>query len=89
MTAREQLVAYIATLAALVICLLGAMIIAAVVPPILGKLETFALGTVFGGLIGVLRIPSQRQTTTASTDSGDVNVSPPPSPVNDGGGGVG
>ena len=77
MTAREQLVAYIATLAALVVALLGSMIIAAYVPAILGKIEVFALGTVFGGLIGVLRIPSARA-PVASTESGDISVAPTP-----------
>lgn len=72
MTAREQLIAYLATLAALVIVVLGAMLIGAWVPAVLGKIEVFALGTVFGGLIGVLRIPSTRP--TATTDSGDANV---------------
>ena len=74
MTAREQLLAYLATLIALVTALLGAMLISAWVPAVLGKIEVFALGTVFGGLIGVLRIPSARN-PVASTDSGDVNVS--------------
>lgn len=73
MTAREQLVAYLATLAALVIVLLGAMGIAAIAEPLIGKMEAFGLGTVTGGLIGVLRIPNVR-TPVALTDSGDVNV---------------
>lgn len=73
MTANQQLLAYLATLAALVVSLLGAMVIAAYVPAVLGKIEVFALGTVFGGLIGVLRIPSSRN-PVASTESGDVTV---------------
>lgn len=77
MTNREQLIAYICTLVALVASLLGAMLISAWVPAVLGKIEVFALGTVFGGLIGVLRIPSSGNRTTATTDSGDVNVTPP------------
>lgn len=73
MTAREQLIAYIATLMALVLALIGSMLIAAFVPGILGHVADFGIGTVTGGLIGVLRIPSQR-TPIGSTDSGDVNV---------------
>lgn len=73
MTAREQLIAYLATLTALVVVLLGALIVAAIFPEVMGKLESFGLGTVTGGLIGVLRIPSISK-PLASTDSGDVNV---------------
>lgn len=73
MTAREQLIAYLATLLALVVALVGSMIIAAFVPGVLGHVADFGIGTVTGGLIGVLRIPSTR-TPVAQTDSGDVNV---------------
>jgi hypothetical protein len=76
MTPSEQLIAYLATLAALVITLLGAMIIASLVPSVLGKIEVFALGTVFGGLIGVLRIPSARANPVATTETGDITVPP-------------
>jgi len=70
---REQLIAYLATLAALVLTLLGAMLIAAFVPAVMDKISDFALGTVFGGLIGVLTRPAARS-PTATTDSGDVTV---------------
>lgn len=73
MTAREQLIAYLATLATLVLALLGAMLIAAFVPGVLGHVADFGIGTVTGGLIGVLRIPSVRS-PVAATESGDVNV---------------
>lgn len=73
MTAREQLVAYLATLGALVLVFIIAVIGFGIWPALAGKSETFALGTIFGGLIGVLRIPSTR-TPVAQTDSGDVNV---------------
>lgn len=73
MTAREQLFAYVATLVALVVVVMGAMITAAIDPDILGKVEAFGIGTVTGGLIGVLRIPSLRN-PVASTESGDVNL---------------
>jgi hypothetical protein len=74
MSAQEQLIAYLATLAALVLVIVFALLIAAWVPLVMGKMEVFGLGTVTGGLIGVLRIPSARA-AVASTDSGDVNVS--------------
>lgn len=73
MNAREQLIAYCATLAALITVVMGALITAAIDPDVLGKLEVFGIGTVTGGLIGVLRIPSLRS-PVASTESGDVNV---------------
>ncbi|QQV76538.1 hypothetical protein H5J25_13910 [Sphingomonas aliaeris] len=73
MTAREQLVAYIATLTALVLVIIVALLIAAWVPEVMGKMEVFGLGTVTGGLIGVLRFPSARS-PVATTDNGDVNV---------------
>jgi len=60
MTAREQLIAYLATLAILALVIIAALVIAAVAPAVMGKMEVFGLGTVTGGLIGVLRIPSAR-----------------------------
>lgn len=73
MTAREQLVAYLATLFTLVVVFVAALIAACYAPNLIGRLEAFGLGTITGGLIGILRIPSSR-TPTATTDSGDVNV---------------
>jgi hypothetical protein len=58
---REQLVAYLATLATLVLVFIAALVAAAIAPALLGKVEAFGLGTITGGLIGVLRLPSQRQ----------------------------
>lgn len=77
MTAREQLVAYIATLAALVIVFIAALLAArsGVDAATIG--QAFGLGTITGGLIGVLRIPSAR-TPVASTESGDISVAPTP-----------
>lgn len=72
MTQHEQLIAYLSTLATLALVIIAALIVAAVAPDVMGKMEVFGLGTVTGGLIGVLRIPSQRN-TLASTESGDVN----------------
>jgi hypothetical protein len=70
MTAREQLIAYIATLATLAF-VFGAALFAAGHEVTVN--EAFGLGTITGGLIGVLRIPSARS-PVATTDSGDVNV---------------
>lgn len=77
MTAREQLIAYLATLCALCVALIGSMLVAAFVPGVLGHIADFGIGTVTGGLIGVLRLPTSRS-PVATTDSGDVNVSPTP-----------
>lgn len=74
MTQREQLIAYLATLGALVIVLLGAMIIAANAESVVGKMEAFGLGTVTGGLIGVLRLPTQRQVTIDNPSSNPVQT---------------
>jgi len=73
MTPHEQLIAYLATLAALVVALVGSMIVAAFVPGVLGHVADFGIGTVTGGLIGVLRIPSAKS-PTAATESGDISV---------------
>lgn len=78
MSAQEQLTAYLATLLSLIIVVVAAMVTAAFVPAVLGKMEAFGLGTVTGGLIGVLRIPSLRS-PVASTESGDVTVNKEPS----------
>lgn len=60
MTAREQLIAYLATLATLALVFAIAIVAAARVPELLGKAEVFGLGTITGGLIGILRIPTSR-----------------------------
>lgn len=73
MTAREQLVAYLATLLTLVIVFVAALVAGAMSKDVMGKLEVFGLGTVLGGLIGVLRIPSLRS-PVGTTENGDVNV---------------
>jgi hypothetical protein len=73
MTPREQLIAYLATLGALIVVLLSALIVASFAPAVMGKIEAFGLGTITGGLIGVLRIPAGR-TPVATTQDGDVNV---------------
>lgn len=70
MSTREQLIAYLATLAALVIIFIAALV-AAGRGVTVG--EAFGLGTVLGGLIGILRIPSAR-TSVAATETGDVTV---------------
>lgn len=65
MTPREQLIAYLATLGALVVIFVAALV-AAGRGVTVG--EAFGLGTVLGGLIGILRIPSAR--TSAIEPSG-------------------
>lgn len=63
MTDRHDLIAYLATIAALVVIFAMALIVSAIRPDIIGKIEAFGLGTITGGLIGILRIPSARQVT--------------------------
>jgi multisubunit Na+/H+ antiporter MnhG subunit len=66
---RGQLVAYIATLLALVVCFLGAIGLAALNDGVMSKIETFGLGTLVGGLIGVLRLPSPRTANATQDDT--------------------
>lgn len=75
---RDQLFAYVATLMTLATIFIAALVIAAVCPPIIGKIETFGLGTVCGGLIGALRFPSQRGVTVQNAPDDPVPVEPAP-----------
>jgi len=71
MNRNEQLIAYLATLAALVVIFITALIAAG------NKIEVteaFGLGTITGGLIGILRIPSQRNVTVDNPPETPVNV---------------
>jgi hypothetical protein len=58
MSSRQQLIAYLWTLAALVVVFIAALVAGGLKPEILGKIEMFGLGTITGGLIGLLRLPS-------------------------------
>lgn len=60
MTPREQLIAYLATLGALVVVFAVAIVAGVISDHVVGKIEAFGLGTITGGLIGVLRIPTAR-----------------------------
>lgn len=77
MSERYQLIAYIATLATLALVFIAALATAAISPAVLGKVELFGLGTVTGGLIGVLRIPSAKQ-QPSGTPADPVNVTEQP-----------
>ena len=44
----------------------------------LGKGEMFGLGTIFGGLIGILRIPSSRNVTVDNAPNNPVPVEDKP-----------
>lgn len=59
MKEHEQLVAYLATLAALIVIFVAALGAAIIAPQIVGKVEAFGLGTAVGGLIGALRFPGK------------------------------
>jgi hypothetical protein len=75
-TEHNQLIAYLATLCALVAVFVVALFVGAQYPQVLGKFEAFGLGTITGGLIGVLRIPSQRTVTVDNPPSDPVPVEP-------------
>jgi NhaP-type Na+/H+ or K+/H+ antiporter len=69
MSQHEQLIAYLATLGALVTVVVAGLVTAALYPDILGKVESFGFGTITGGLIGVLRIPAQRSAVVENADT--------------------
>lgn len=75
-TKHEQIIAYLATLAALLAVYLGTLLILARHPELVGKVETFGLGTLTGGLIGVLRIPTRSNVTVDNPPSDPVPVAP-------------
>lgn len=75
MTAREQLIAYCATLLTLCVVVVAALIAAGHGVTVT---EAFGLGAVTGGLIGVLRIPSTRNVTVDNPRSDPVPVEPKP-----------
>lgn len=77
MTERnQQLVAYLATLGALIIVFISALVAGALSPALIGKIEAFGLGTITGGLIGVLRLPTQRNVTVDNAPTDPVPVQP-------------
>lgn len=65
MTERYQLIAYVATLGTLAAVFIAALIASSLAPDIIGKMEVFGLGTITGGLIGVLRMPTRNAPATA------------------------
>ena len=77
MTDRHDLIAYLATLATLVIVFVAALVAASLSNVITTKMEAFGLGTLVGGLIGILRIPSAAR-PLATTREGDVTVETKP-----------
>jgi hypothetical protein len=77
MARHEQLIAYLATLAALLIVFIATLVTAANAPDVIDKIESFGLGTITGGLIGVLRIPSQRNVTIDNPPDDPVPVEEP------------
>lgn len=77
MNSREQLIAYLSTLGALVAVLLGSMIIAWNAGDVLiGKMEAFGLGTVTGGLIGLMRLPSARSPNVENANTVNQGAQP-------------
>lgn len=71
-TEHEQLIAYLATLLALVVVFIAALIAASTGK--LSSLEALGVGTVTGGLIGALKVPSQRNVTVENPPSNPVNT---------------
>lgn len=78
---HEQLIAYLATLAALVVVFIAALI-ASGAGVTVG--EAFGLGTITGGLIGVLRIPTRGTVTVDNPPTNPVQTTDsPPEPEQD------
>jgi len=71
MNRNEQLIAYLSTLAALVVIFITALVAAG---NDIEVTEAFGLGTITGGLIGILRIPSQRNVTVDNPPSDPVQT---------------
>ena len=80
MSDRYQLIAYLATLATLVIVLVAALTAAVIAPSLIGRLEAFGLGTITGGLIGVLRMPTRAGVSVGQADQVGPNGAAPPAP---------
>ncbi len=78
MKEHEQIISFLATLLALLVVYVGTLFFAANYPEIIGKVETFGLGTITGGLIGILRIPSNRNVTVDNTPAQPVPTDPAP-----------
>lgn len=78
MKQHEQLIAYLATLATLATIFIAALITGALSPQVLSKMDAFALGTVVGGLIGLLRMPTQRSVTVDNPPGDPVPVDAKP-----------
>lgn len=74
MTAREQLIAYLATLGAIVV-LVG---IAAFCAASGRSLEAVGVGAAVTGLIGVIRMPTSREVHVANAPSDPVPTTPAP-----------
>lgn len=73
MTDRMQLIAYLATLGALVTVFVAALIASKAGVSVT---EAFGIGTITGGLIGLLRMPSQRHVTVDNPPSDPVPTEP-------------
>jgi hypothetical protein len=65
MRQRDHLIAYLATLATLAVIFTVAIAAGVASEHVIGKIEAFGLGTITGGLIGVLRLPTSQ---TAEAD---------------------
>lgn len=74
MNAREQLIAYLATLAALVIVVVAAFVASGFGVSVT---EAFGMGAVTGGLIGILRIPSSSRPAGTPADPVSVEEAKP------------
>lgn len=79
---RYQFLAFIATLGALAFVFDSALLAAWLSPGIMGKIEVFGLGTITGGLIGVLKAPSRPAGASDATLGAALNKVPdaPPAP---------
>lgn len=71
---EQQYRAYLATLGALVFVYVASLIAGGIEPELLGKFEAFGLGAITGGLIGVLRMPTQRNVTIDNPPNDPANV---------------
>ena len=73
---RHEYRAYLWTLGALVLVYFGTITATAIAPGLIDKIEAFGLGTITGGLIGLLRMPRQSPHNEATIDLAPKDESP-------------
>lgn len=72
MRQRDHLIAYLATLGTLALIFTVAIVAGIFSEHVVGKIEAFGLGTITGGLIGVLRLPTSQSAEASGASAGTI-----------------